>query len=181
MDNASETGSPAPSESASSAQSPSDQPTKSWVWQHFKRLPDQERAACQVSGPSGRLCSSTFKYRGRDGTSGLARHLVNAHQLTAPGAPSESGRITGYFKPTTAQTDPLTRTTQTDPLTRESLKAAIVKLVARRALPYQIAEYSEFRDLLALCNPLARNMCVGADAIRTAVLTTFIEGKSYWI
>lgn len=171
MNNALDTGSPAPSQSARSAQGSSDQATKSWVWQHFVRLPGQDKATCQVPGPSGGHCLASFSHNRAHGTSGLARHLLNAHLLTAPCAPSESG-LTTHFMPATAETKELTV---------ESLKDAIVKLVVRRNLPFQIAEYPEFRDLLELCNPIARDMCVGADMIRDTVLKTFVDGKSYCI
>jgi len=165
MNNALNMGSPAPSQSASSAQGSSDQATKSWVWQHFVRRPGQEKAACQVPGPSGGLCLASFNHNRTHGTSGLARHLLTAHQLIAPAAPSESG-LTTHFKPATAEKKELTK---------ESLKDAIVKLVVRRNFPFQVAEYPEFRDLLELCNPIARDMCVGADMIRDTVLKTFLQ------
>jgi hypothetical protein len=61
-------------------------------------------------------------------------------------------------------------------LTRHSLQDAIVKLVARRALPYQFVEYPEVRKLLTLCNRHVVNIWPGADAIRHATLQKILNG-----
>ncbi|KAI8818460.1 uncharacterized protein EV422DRAFT_508003 [Fimicolochytrium jonesii] len=150
--------------------SPNPEIKKSWVWKYFLHDPaGSNTVTCQVAGVSGRVCGAKFAYTHKHGTSGLARHLTSKYRLTSSGT-SQPGSITGYL---TKPRPPLS-------LTRDTLKSAMVQLVARRALPYAVVEYPEFRHLLMLCNPEVATMWTGADAIHGATLNTFLEGIIFW-
>jgi hypothetical protein len=79
-------------------------------------------------------------YRKGDPTSTLSRHFASKHRITCKGRQRGAGTLDLYVRSAT--------TNEQGELTRHSLQDAIVKLVARRALPYQFVEYPEVRKLL---------------------------------
>ncbi|OAV94010.1 hypothetical protein PTTG_27120 [Puccinia triticina 1-1 BBBD Race 1] len=119
---------------------------RSWVWTHLKQCDGV--AICQVVLKNGKICGQKLKRDKSASTKNLHEHLKKIHHLADPKLVKKAGSSHIDMEKWAKNSKFVAKAE----LNNETLKTALVNLIAKCDLSFSIVEKKSFRDLIRLVN-----------------------------